>query len=129
MPDAAVGLAFDLPPREALSYFTRLGLVPTGPWDELWQTERTGAFTVAHLARLDILADIVWSPALRPEDQGEELRPWIDPENFNPGYLMRGMHLLPKSGDKPDWRHTQDYWNEKDEIPAIDLDDKAFQYS
>ena len=20
--------------------------------------------------------------------------PWIDPENFNPGYLMRAMHLL-----------------------------------
>jgi len=21
--------------------------------------------------------------------------PWIDPKNFNPGYVMRGMHLLP----------------------------------
>ena len=49
--------------------------------------------------------------------------PWIDPENFNPGYLMRGMHLLPKRGDKPEWQHTQDYWTEKDEFPAIDLDD------
>jgi len=25
--------------------------------------------------------------------------------------------------------HTQDYWTEKDEIPAIDLDDDAFVYS
>ena len=50
------------------------------------------------------------------------LLPWIDPENFNPGYLMRGMHLLPKRGDKPEWQHTQDYWAEKDEFPAIDLD-------
>ena len=41
---------------------------------------------------------------------------WIDPENFNPGYLMRGMHLLPKRGDKPEWQHTQDYWREKDEL-------------
>ena len=24
------------------------------------------------------------------------LLPWIDAENFNPGYMMRGMHLLPK---------------------------------
>jgi hypothetical protein len=23
---------------------------------------------------------------------------------------MRGMHLLPKRGDKPEWQHTQDYW-------------------
>ena len=45
------------------------------------------------------------------------LLPWIDPENFNPGYLMRGMHLLPKRGDKPEWQHTQDYWAEKDQFP------------
>jgi len=56
------------------------------------------------------------------------LLPWIDPENFNPGYLMRGMHLLPKRGDKPEWQHTQDYWNEKDEFPAIDLDGPEFVY-
>jgi hypothetical protein len=38
------------------------------------------------------------------------------------------MHLLPKRGDKPLWQHTQDYWNEKDEFPAIDLDDEVFVY-
>ena len=63
-----------------------------------------------------------------PEDAGLPLLPWIDPENFNPGYLMRGMHLLPKRLDKPEWQHTQDYWAEKDEFPAIDLTDAAFQY-
>ena len=45
-----------------------------------------------------------------------------------PGYVMRGMHLLPKRGDKPEWQHTQDYWAEKDEFPAIDLDDGSFVY-
>jgi len=63
-----------------------------------------------------------------PEDKDMPLLPWIDPENFNPGYLMRGMHLLPKRGDKPEWQHTQDYWTEKDQFPAIDLDDGAFVY-
>ena len=48
--------------------------------------------------------------ALRPEDADMPLLPWIDPENFNPGYVMRGLHLLPKRGDKPEWAHTQDYW-------------------
>jgi hypothetical protein len=43
--------------------------------------------------------------------------------------MMRGMHLLPKRGDKPEWAHTQDYWAEKDEFPAIDLDDRAFKYA
>jgi cation diffusion facilitator CzcD-associated flavoprotein CzcO len=68
-------------------------------------------------------------PTLRPEDRDMPLLPWIDPENFNPGYLMRGIHLLPKRGDKPQWQHTQDYWSEKDAFPAIDLDDGALVYA
>jgi hypothetical protein len=43
--------------------------------------------------------------------------PWIDPENFNPGYMMRGMHLLPKRGDKPEWQHNQDYWPRRMSFP------------
>jgi cation diffusion facilitator CzcD-associated flavoprotein CzcO len=67
-------------------------------------------------------------PMLRPEEQDMRRLPWIDPENFNPGYLVRSMHLLPKRGDKPQWQHTQDYWSEKDAIPAIDLDDGTLVY-
>ena len=68
------------------------------------------------------------TPALRPGEENLPRLPWMDPENFNPGYLMRGMHLLPKRLNNPDWQHTQDYWAEKDELPAIDLDDVAFVY-
>ncbi len=60
--------------------------------------------------------------------QGHAGAALIDPENFNPGYLMRGMHLLPKRGDKREWQHTQDYWQEKNEFSTIDLDDAAFVY-
>ena len=28
----------------------------------------------------------------------------------------------------PEWQHTQDYWREKDELPAIDLDNGALVY-
>jgi len=66
--------------------------------------------------------------ALRAEDRDMKLGPWIDPEEFNPGYLMRALDILPMSGDKREWRHTQDYWREKDEFPAIDLEDEAFVY-
>ncbi|HEX5328075.1 MAG TPA: NAD(P)/FAD-dependent oxidoreductase [Acetobacteraceae bacterium] len=66
--------------------------------------------------------------ALRPEDRDMRILPWIDAENFNPGYMQRGMHLLPRRGDKPEWAHTQDYWSEKDAIPGTDLDDAAFVY-
>ena len=102
-----------------------------------------GYFRASWTLRADIVADFVCrllnhmdesgakkvEVALRPEDEGMPLHSWIDPENFNPGYLMRSMHLLPKRGDKPEWQHTQDYWREKDELPAIDLDGAEFVYS
>ena len=62
------------------------------------------------------------TPQLRPEDADMPISSWIDPDNFNPNYLMRAMHLLPRRGNKPEWQHTQDYWTEKDAFPAIDLD-------
>ena len=101
-----------------------------------------GYFRASWTLRSDMVADFVCrllkhmdeigakkvSVALRPQDRDMPLLPWIDPENFNPGYMMRAMHLLPKRGDKPEWQHNQDYWSEKDQIPAIDLRDAAFVY-
>jgi hypothetical protein len=52
----------------------------------------------------------------------------MDPEDFDPGYLMRRRHLLPKGGDKPEWQHTLDYWTEKDELPADEFADGVFVY-
>jgi cation diffusion facilitator CzcD-associated flavoprotein CzcO len=101
-----------------------------------------GYFRASWTLRADLVADFVCrllnhmteigarkvTLRLRPEDRDMPLLPWIDPENFNPGYLMRGMHLLPQRGDKPEWQHTQDYWAEKDEFPAIDLGGSEFVY-
>jgi cation diffusion facilitator CzcD-associated flavoprotein CzcO len=115
------------------------GMMFTGVPNMAWVF---GYFRASWTLRADLVADFVCrllnhvkekgarqvTPALRPEDADMPLLPWIDPENFNPGYLMRGMDLLPKRGDKPEWQHTQDYWSEKDEFPAIDLDDAAFVY-
>lgn len=116
------------------------GMMFTGVPNLLWIF---GYFRASWTLRAELLADFVCrllahmeekgvsrvDVALRPEDQDMELLPWIDPENFNPGYLMRALDLLPKRGDKREWQHTQDYWREKDEIPAIDLDGAEFIYS
>jgi cation diffusion facilitator CzcD-associated flavoprotein CzcO len=119
---------------------TYRGMMFTGIPNMAWVF---GYFRASWTLRADLVAEFVCrllnhmkqkgarqvSVALRPEDKDMPILSWIDPENFNPGYLMRSMHLLPKRGDKREWQHTQDYWNEKDEFPAIDLDDKAFVYS
>lgn len=68
------------------------------------------------------------TPALRPVDVDMPILPWIDPQNFNPGYLTRSMHLMPKRLDRPEWQHTQDYWTEKDALPAAALDDGCLVY-
>ena len=53
---------------------------------------------------------------------------WVSGENFNPGYVTRSLHLLPRAGPKPEWQHTQDYWADKDAFPAIDLAGPEFLY-
>ena len=118
---------------------TYRGMMFTGVPNLVWVF---GYFRASWTLRADLVGDFVCRllnhmkekgahmvvPALRPEDKDMPRLPWIDPENFNPGYLMRGMALLPKRGDKPEWQHTQDYWAEKDLFPLIDLDDPIFVY-
>jgi cation diffusion facilitator CzcD-associated flavoprotein CzcO len=119
---------------------TYRGMMFTGVPNMAWVF---GYFRASWTLRVDLVADFVCrlinhmkekgasrvTPELRPEDKDMPLLPWIDPENFNPGYLIRNMHLLPKRGDKPEWQHTQDYWTEKDTFPTTDLDDAVFVFA
>ncbi len=70
----------------------------------------------------------VVTPHLRPEDEDMPALPWIDAENFNAGYLTRKMHLMPKQSDRAPWIFSQDYYTEKHEIPAADLEDGTLKY-
>ena len=64
-----------------------------------------------------------------PADLAEEPHlDWITSENFNANYIRRGLHLMPRAVDHPDWQHSQDYWQDKDSFPLIDLDAPAFRY-
>mgnify|MGYP001356279328 FL=1 len=80
---------------------------------------------LTHMDNLDVKKVTV---ALREEDKKMKLLPWIADEEFNPGYLSRIMPKMPKSGDKPEWVHNQNYWYEKDVIPGINLDGEEFLY-
>ena len=46
------------PPAEALAFFEGKGLLVTGSWQSLWNEEHARAFTVANLARVDLLQEI-----------------------------------------------------------------------
>lgn len=118
---------------------TYRGMMFTGVPNMAWVF---GYFRASWTLRVDLMGDFISrllkhmdekgfkkvTVALRPEDKDMPLSSWIDPENFNPGYLMRSMHLMPQRGDKPEWQHTQDYWAEKDDLPNIDLEGAEFVY-
>ena len=134
-----IAFAIDGKPLDFSQSVTYRGMMFTGVPNMAWVF---GYFRASWTLRADLVGDFVCrllkhmkdrqarqvEVALRPEDKDMPVLPWIDPENFNPGYLMRGMHLLPKRGDKREWQHTQDYWQEKNEFPVLDLDDAAFVY-
>lgn len=92
------------------------------------RVDMLGDFTCRLLGHMDAVGAKRVDVALRPEDAGMELLPWIEADNFNPGYLMRGLDGMPRRGDKPEWRHNQDYWAEKDKIPNTDLTGAEFVY-
>jgi cation diffusion facilitator CzcD-associated flavoprotein CzcO len=135
-----IAFTIDGTPLDFADTVTYRGMMFTGIPNMAWVF---GYFRASWTLRTDLVADFVCRllrhmkatgakkvvTALRPEDHNMPLLSWIDPENFNPNYLMRDMHLLPKRGDKPEWQHSQDYWAEKDQFPAIDLEDKAFVYA
>lgn len=134
-----IGFEIDGVPLDLADTVTYHGMMFTGVPNLLWVF---GYFRASWTLRADLLSDFVCrllqhmdakgvsrvTPRLREEDADMPLLPWMDEDNFNPNYLMRSMHLLPKRGDKPEWQHTQDYWAERTAIPAIDLDDEAFEY-
>lgn len=115
------------------------GMMFTGVPNLVWVF---GYFRASWTLRVDMLGDFVCNllkhmdakgvkrvdVALRDEDQGMDILPWIEEDNFNPHYLMRDLHKLPQRGAKPEWRHNQDYWAERVEIPATDLDGAEFVY-
>ena len=119
---------------------TYRGAMHTGVPNSVWVM---GYFRASWTLRVDMMGDFVCGllnhmrnngvsqveVAFRPEDRGMEILPWIEDDNFNPGYLNRGIGAMPRRGDKAEWRHNQDYWAERDAFPAIDFDGSEFVYS
>jgi cation diffusion facilitator CzcD-associated flavoprotein CzcO len=134
-----IEFSVDDQPVDFADTITYRGMMFTGVPNMVWVF---GYFRASWTLRADLIGDFVCrllqhmdkkgvhsvQTELRPEDEDMPKLCWIDQDNFNPNYLQRSMHLLPKRGNKPEWMHTQDYWKEKDDFPAIGLDDPIFVY-
>ena len=134
-----IDFTIDGAPLNLAETTTYRGMMFTGVPNLVWVF---GYFRASWTLRADLVGDFVCrllqemrqkhaakvTVALRPEDAGMPRLPWMDADNFNPNYLVRAMHLLPKRGDKAEWQHTQNYEEEKKSFPAIDLHGPEFVY-
>jgi cation diffusion facilitator CzcD-associated flavoprotein CzcO len=134
-----IEFSIDGGPLDFANRVTWRGMMFTGVPNLVWIF---GYFRASWTLRVDLVADLVCRllehldelgaevvvPRLRPGEEDMALRPWVDPEDFNPGYLTRSLHLMPKQGDHQPWLHTQDYWVDKTELPEADLDDGSLAY-
>ncbi len=135
-----IAFTVDEKPVDFSDTVTYRGMMFTGLPNMVWVF---GYFRASWTLRVDLLGDFVCrllkhmdatgktsvTPRLRPDEKDLPRLPWIDENNFNPGYMLRSMHLMPKRLDKREWQHTQDYWMEKDEFPEIDLEGDEFVYA
>jgi cation diffusion facilitator CzcD-associated flavoprotein CzcO len=134
-----VPFSIDGQPLDFSKAVTFRGMMFTGVPNLVWVF---GYFRASWTLRVDVVGDFVCRllkhmdatgtkrvvPHLRESEKDMPLSDWIDPNDFNPGYLMRGVHLMPKRGNTHEWQHSQDYWREKEEFPAIDLSSDALVY-
>jgi cation diffusion facilitator CzcD-associated flavoprotein CzcO len=115
------------------------GMMFTGVPNLLWvfgyfrfswtlRVDLLGDFVCRLLAHMDELGASVVVPQLRAEDADMELLAWVEPDNFNPGYVVRNLHKMPKQGDRDPWRHVQDYAIDAKTLPVADLDDGSLVY-
>ena len=86
-------------------------------------------FVCRLLAELDLRGAKKVVPVLRPHDADMSLISWVDPANFNPGYMMRTMHRMPKQGDRDPWTWGLEYAEEKNVLAGVDLDDGTLAFS
>ncbi len=98
-----------------LSWTMRVELVSSYLCRLLAEMERTGASTVV--------------PRLRPEDAEMTLTPYVDPGQFNPGYLQRSVDRVPRSGSTAEWQLSLDFWEEREVLPALGFDDGCLVFA
>jgi monooxygenase len=102
-----------------------------------------GYFRSSWTLRVDLISDLVCrmlehmdergstmvTPVLRDDEADMPLRPWTDPDDFNPGYLMRSIDQVPRQGDRMPWRGTDvGYFEEVELLPGTDFENGTLSF-
>ena len=69
------------------------------------------------------------TPTLLESEKDMELLPWITDDVFNPGYLKRSLHLMPRQGAQEPWKNVTDYYVERELLPKVDVNEEQLVYT
>jgi cation diffusion facilitator CzcD-associated flavoprotein CzcO len=96
------------------------------PWTP--RVELVAGMVIRLLAHMEATGTSAAVPVLGLTENSLPRRPFIEPEDFNAGYLTRALDAMPKSLDHPEWRHRQSFLSEKPEWAAVRLDESALRF-
>lgn len=65
-------------------------------------------------------------PRLKENENTMPAMSWV--QDFNPGYIQRGVHQFPKQGDHQPWRNTQNYLLDRKLLKKGLVDDGVLQF-
>ncbi len=91
------------------------------------RAELTAGFVMRLLDRMDALGaasvevELPSTPPPQSRNTDQDLKP------FTATYMMRVLDKIPRSGPAPGWQ-VEDYWTEKDSMPAIDITSEPFVF-
>ena len=140
LPFGGIPFEIDDKPVDFSKTFTHRGMMLSGLPNMVYVF---GYLRTSWTMRVDLICDYVCrllnrmgkkgatvvTPTLQGHDVKMKPRPWIEEEDFNSGYLLRGIDKMPRQGDHAPWTFNTNYYTEKDEMPTYDIDDPTMVYS
>ena len=91
------------------------------------RAELTAGFVMRLLERMDTLGAASVEVELPDRTELQNRNTEDDLKPFTATYMMRVLDKIPRSGPAPGWQ-VEDYWTEKESIPAIDVTSKPFVF-
>lgn len=101
-----------------------------------------GYFRTTYTIRVEIVCDFICrmlkhmdergvsscTPTLLPQDRDMPRLPWIEEHEFTPGYIKRALPQMIRQGNREPWHYSGDYYQEKDLLPTVNLDEPELIY-
>jgi len=119
------------------SHFTYQGMmvsdVPNLVWtfgyiNASWtlRADLNSQFVCEMFQHMDATGTNRFVPRLKEEEKDMPQTSWV--QDFNPGYMQRGLHQFPKQGDHQPWHNTQNYLLDRKLLKKGLADDGVLQF-